>query len=146
MTLMGLSRQCNAFDYSRLCCRTVGSHPVKGNWNQGEANPFPCFTIAKWGFLRGSSIAGSGVLLGGEVYVCSIRCTTFEFMSFWIEQDEILHLRVLWLSFVMGIISVYLLRPTVPSWQAPCTIELLWEQWGTAGNAVRISVSALGFI
>jgi len=55
MTLLRLSRQRNAFDYSSLHRRTVGSHPVKGSWNQGEVNPLARFTIAKWGFLRGSS-------------------------------------------------------------------------------------------
>lgn len=59
--------------------------------------------------------ASPGALLGGEVYVCSFRCTTFEFMSFWIDEGKILHLRVLQLSFLMGIISLYLPRLTIPS-------------------------------
>lgn len=62
------------------------------------------------------------------------------------DKGIILHLRVLQLPFVMEMISVYLLRLTVHSWRAPCTTELLGEQWDTAGIAVRNSVSALGFI
>ena len=39
-------------------------------------------------------IPSSGALLGGEVYVYSIRCTTFELTSFWICQRLVFLTRV----------------------------------------------------
>lgn len=66
--------------------------------------------------------------------------------TWFLEKGKILHLRVLRLSFVKEMMSVYLPRLTAHSWRAPCRTELLWEWWGTAGVAGRISGSMLGFI
>lgn len=84
-------------------------------------------TIANWGIQQ--CVASSGALLYVQVYVCSIRCTTFELMCFWVDKVKLLHLKVLWLSLVVGIIHVYLLRLTVPSLYNTAAVRAVGHSW-----------------
>lgn len=50
-------------------------------------------------------------------------------MCFWMDQGKLLHLKVLWLSFVVGIIHVYLLRLTVPSLYDTAAVRAVGHSW-----------------
>lgn len=143
MTLIGLSRQCNAFDYSSLGIRSVASSHVKENWSRekqsfslklsplfcGEFQEYPAMHC----FIRGTALWG-GLNL-------QVRCTPFELMSFWIFQGLAFLTRAKF--FISGCFGCLLWWRWSVSWRGPSTIELLWEQWSTAEVAERISVSLL---